>query len=259
MPEMKRYKQGQFSWADLATSDEQGALKFYGALFGWKDDPQPMGPGSFYHMQQVKGRAACAINQQRPEEAAQGVPPHWNSYVTVDDVNSTARLVPAAGGRVIGEPFDVFDSGRMAVITDSTGAFLSLWQPKRHIGAGIYDETGTLTWFELLTTDLDKAVVFYKSVLGVKSEKMPGPMEYSLLKVDGKNVAGVFRITKEMGPVPPSWTVYFRVENCDAASQKAQSLGATVLMPPHEIPNVGRFAVLKDPQGAVFNIYQHKH
>lgn len=259
MPEVKRYKQGQFSWAELSTSDEKAALKFYGAMFGWKDDPQPMGPGAVYHMQQIKDRNACAIMKQRNEEARQGVPPHWNTYVTVDDVDSTVRLVPAAGGRVIAEPFDVFDSGRMAMITDSTGAFLALWQPKKHIGAGIYDEPGALTWFELLTNDPDKAVVFYKSVLGVRSEKMPGPMEYNLLKVGDKDVAGVFRITKEMGPVPPSWAVYFSVENCDTATNKAKSLGATALMPPKEIPGVGRFSVLKDPQGAVFNLYQRKH
>lgn len=89
MPEVKRYKQGQFSWAELATSDEKAALKFYGAMFGWKDDPQPMGPGSVYHMQRIKDRNACAIMKQRDDEARQGIPPHWNTYVTVDDVDST--------------------------------------------------------------------------------------------------------------------------------------------------------------------------
>ena len=76
-----------------------------------------------------------------------------------------------------------------------------------------------------------------------------------MLKAAGDDVAGVMQITEEMGPVPPHWRVYFGVANVDDITSKADSLGATILVPGTEIPGIGRFAVIQDPQGAVFGIF----
>ena len=82
-----------------------------------------------------------------------------------------------------------------------------------------------------------------------------GPFDYTLLRVGGAEVAGVMQKTSEMGEFPPYWGVYFAVADVDAAVAQAQSLGGTVTVPPQDIPDVGRFAGLMDPQGAAFNVF----
>ena len=117
-------------------------------------------------------------------------------------------------------------------------------------------ETGAIIWNELMTTDASAAVDFYKKTLGIDTGKMPGPMDYTLVKAGGDDVAGIMAITPEMGEVPPHWGVYFGVDDVDAAVEKAKSLGGNVLVPPQDIPEIGRFAVLQDPQTAVFAIFK---
>lgn len=255
MPNRDKYAQGEFSWADLATSDEKAALKYYSGLFGWKDRPEPMGPGEFYHMQEIKGRAIAAINKQRPEEAGMGIPPHWNCYISVTDVDAVAKKVPAAGGKVVMGPFDVFDSGRMIVASDPTGAFVSFWQAKNHIGAQVKDENGALTWGELMTPDAAKATKFLSSVLGVATDKMPGPMDYTVAKVGDKMVFGIMQYPKEMAGMPANWMPYFQVADIEASTKKAVSLGGKAVMGPSPT-GMGKFSTLRDPQGAHFSIFQ---
>ncbi len=151
---------------------------------------------------------------------------------------------------------DVFDAGRMAYIQDRQGAMFAVWQPKEHIGVRIKNETGALIWNELMTTDPEDATRFYIGLLGMGSSKMPGPMDYTLLNVGGIDVAGMMAIGEEMGQVPPHWTVYFGVDDADATAKKAESLGGSIIMPAMDIPEIGRFAGLQDPQGAMFSIFQ---
>ena len=254
MPEITSHLQGTPSWVELSTTDDKAALAFYGALFGWVDDPQQMSPGMLYHMQKLNGLEAAAIYQQGEEEKGQGVPPHWNTYFTVDDVDQIAAKAGQSGATVIFGPMDVFDAGRMAYLQDPQGAMFALWQSKEHIGVRIKDETGALMWNELQTTDPEDATQFYSSLLGMGSSKFPGPIDYTLLNVAGTDVAGVMAITEDMGPVPPNWGVYFGVDDADATAKKAESLGGSIIIPAMDIPEFGRFAGLQDPQGAMFSV-----
>ena len=258
MPEVKTHPQGEPCWAELATSDEKGALKFYSALFGWEDDAQPMGPGMTYHIQKLGKLTAAAIMQMGPQE--KGMPPHWRVYFSVNNADDTAKKVNAAGGKVIHEPFDApMDFGRMVMAHDPSGAFVSFWQAKKPIGYTIANEPGAVAWSELLTRDTKKAVAFYKAVLGVEAAAMPMPGggDYTMLKVAGKDVAGIMAMPKEVpAQVPSHWMPYFEVVNADATVKKAQSLGGKPMMPAQDIAGVGRFATLSDPQGAAFSILQ---
>ena len=255
--EVKSHPQGTPCWAELSTTDEKGALAFYGGLFGWKDDPQPMGPGQFYHMQQVRGLVASAIAQQVPEEKAHKVPTHWRTYLAVTNADDAAKKMAAAGGKVVLSPFDVFDAGRMAMVMDPQGAMFGLWQAKAHIGYRVVDEPGAIAWNELLTTDPVKAGAFYRSVLGVAVEKAPMPgMEYTLMKVAGKDAAGIMKIGPEMGAIPPNWMVYFHTVDVEATVKRAQSLGGKLMMPAMDVPGVGRFAGLMDPQDGAFAVFK---
>jgi len=255
MPEVSSHAPGTPSWFELSTTDEKGALDFYGALFGWVDDPQPMGEETVYHMQKLNGLEAAAIYQQQAEERNQGVPAHWNTYFTVTNTDEVVAKVEQAKGTVLFGPMDVFTAGRMAMLQDRQGGAFAVWQPQDHIGCRVKGEPGAIAWNELVTTDAKDAVDFYGSLLGVESAPMEGPMEYTMLKVSGADVAGVMQITEEMGPVPPNWMVYFTVANVDDTAKKAESLGAVLLVAGMDIPGVGRFATIQDPQGAVFGIF----
>ena len=262
MPEVTAHAPGTPSWAELSTTDDAGALAFYGALFGWEDEPNEMGPDAYYHMQKVQGHYACSIYQQGEEERSQNVPAHWNVYFTVVNVENTVASVTGNGGAVVVGPMDVFEAGRMAMCQDPQGAFFAIWQPRMHIGATIKQETGAMFWNELLTTDREAAVDFYVSVLGVERGAVMQPHQYAMINAGGTEVAGVMQITPDMGEFPPHWSVYFGVENADESVAKAQSLGATVYVPATDIvpvegqPPIGRFAALGDPQGAAFSIFQ---
>ena len=262
MPEVTSYAPGAPSWAELSTTDESGALSFYSALFGWENEPHEMGPNWNYNMQKVQGQYACSIYQQGEEERTQNVPPHWNIYFTVNNADETAETVKQNGGSLVFGPMDVFEAGRMAMCQDPQGAFFAIWQAKQHIGAGIKDEAGAMIWNELLTTDRNAGIEFYVNALGMERGEMIETIDYAFLNAGGSGVAGVIQITPEMGQFPPHWSVYFGVDDTDAAVAKAQSLGATVYVPPTDIvpaegqPAIGRFAALADPQGASFSVFK---
>jgi predicted enzyme related to lactoylglutathione lyase len=199
------------------------------------------------------GKRVGALYQMSAQQ--QGVPPHWNSYVTVASADDSAAQAKKLGGNVMLEPFDVLDAGRMAVVADPTGAVFSLWQPKRHIGADLVNEPGAFCWNELYTTDPNKAADFYRGLFGwTKDARHMDYGEYVIFNQGGRQMCGMMQIPKEWGPVPPHWLVYFAVDDCDASVAKATSLGAKAMMPPMDIENVGRFAMLTDPEGAGFAV-----
>jgi len=261
MTDFDSHRPGTFSWPELATTDQKAGVAFYTALFGWALNEQPMGPSGTYSMFTLRGREVAAAYTMRADERQMGIPPHWNAYVTVDNVDEAAKRAQELGGKVIAPPFDVTDAGRMAVLQDPTGAFFQIWQPKRHIGARILGEPGALTWTELSTRDPKRAETFYTQLLGW-SAKVGGTgiQAYTEFTPKGASApcAGMMDLAMlgDRGAnVPPNWMPYFQVGNVDSAVQKAQSLGATVYVPPSDIANVGRFAVIADPQGAVFAIF----
>ena len=106
-------------------------------------------------MNKVQGQYASALYQMG--DAMKGIPPHWDAYITVDDVDAVTKKAASNGGTIVKEPFDVMDVGRMSVIKDPTGAMFCLWTAKKHIGAGILQEPGSITFNELYTNDVDRA------------------------------------------------------------------------------------------------------
>ena len=255
---------GAFSWAEVATTDQKSGVAFYRSLFGWGLDERPIGPNEVYSMFTLRGREVAAAYSQHDNERKMHVPPHWNAYVTVENVDASARRAAELGAKVLAPPFDVFDAGRMAVIEDPTGAVFQIWQPQRTIGARILNEHGALCWTELSTRDTKRAAAFYTEFLGWKAKVGgEGVNAYTEFTPAGGNypVAGMIDIAA-FGPrgehVPPNWMPYFQVADLDAAFAKATSLGAHAVVPPNAIENVGRFAVVADPQGAVFSIFTPK-
>lgn len=238
---------GTFCWAELHTSDAAGAKQFYTGLFGWQPRDVPIGNEMVYTMLEQDGATIGALFQ----EDQPGIPPHWNLYISVTSADESAAKAKDLGGTVIGV-FDVMTHGRMVALQDPTGAHVCLWQPGDHPGFGVVGEPGSFCWAELNTRDTDAAAKFYTALLGWTVKPNP---EYSEFQNDGKSIAGMMTIKPEWGPdVPPHWLTYFYVARCDDAVRRATELGARVLVPATDIPGVGRFAVLQDPQHAVFGI-----
>jgi uncharacterized protein len=257
MPEFSSHPPGTFCWPELATTDQKAAATFYQALFGWDVLDHSTGADGTYSVFQLHGKEVAAAFTIRPEQRQQGERSHWVSYVSVTSVDDTVRRAQELGGKVLAPPFDVSDAGRMAVLRDPTGAVFSVWEPKKHIGAKILRDPGTLCWTELATRDPKTAETFYTELLGWKAKTGgEGPHAYTEFNVQGTPGAGMMAIDPRWGDVPPHWTPYFAVEDVDAAAAKVQELGGQAHVPPTDIPNVGRFAMLADPQGAKFAIYK---
>jgi predicted enzyme related to lactoylglutathione lyase len=250
MSTVTKYEPGTPCWVELATPDLDAAKPFYTALFGWD---YAVGPEetAFYTMPQLAGQNVAGMMTQGEDEKAQGVPPMWRTYVSVKSADETMKKVAGLGGTVLMEPFDVMDVGRMAAFLDTENAMLAVWQPKEHVGAGIVNETGTFGWSELTTRDPDGAKKFYSGLFGWGTEDHPDYYEW---QVNDRAVGGMLPMTPEMGDMPPCWTTYFMVDDTDAIAKTVKAEGGAVFVEPRDIPDVGRFAVVADPQGAMFAI-----
>ena len=253
MQETPDYKPGTFCWVELGTTASEAAKKFYTALFGWTFDDNPVGPGMVYTMLKQDGKDVGALYELMPEMKAQGIPPHWLSYASVASADESAAKAKELDATLMKEPFDVMTVGRMAVVQDPTGAVFALWQAGTHKGAGVVNVANSFCWNELMTTDTTRAGDFYTGLFGWgKDTQNFGPLEYTMFQNGERPAGGMLKITPEMGPIPPNWLVYFAVDDCDAKTQKAKELGGSVMKPPDDIPGIGRFSILTDPQGAAF-------
>lgn len=247
MPHLTSHQPGSFCWIELATNDADGARAFYTSLFAWDVNEVPMGEQGTYYLFRKDGRDAAAMYQADP---SQGTPPNWMSYIAVADADKSAAQAQSLGATVFAEPFDVFDLGRMSVLSDPQGAVFALWQAKSNIGVQIRDEANTLCWNELQARDLDAAKKFYPALFGWRMKESEEYTEWHL----GENAVGGMLASKAPAEVPSYWMPYFAVDDCGATVKKAEAGGATTVVPPMDIPNVGTFAVMFDPQGAVFAV-----
>jgi predicted enzyme related to lactoylglutathione lyase len=253
MTEITVHTPGTFCWIELGTNNVEAAKKFYTELFGWQAVDLPVGPDMTYTMGRIDGKDVAGLYQQGQDE--QGIPPHWNSYVSVTSADEIAARAKSLEGTVLVEAFDVMELGRMTVVQDPTGAVVGAWQPKQHIGARLVGQPGTLCWNELATRDTQKAGEFYSKLFGWETQlqEMEGT-PYTQFMNGGQMTAGMIQMTAEWGDIPPHWMVYFAVADCDASAEKIKALGGQIHVPPTDIPAIGRFAVALDPQGAAFSI-----
>lgn len=255
MSEVTSHAPGAFCWVELGTSDQNAAKDFYTKLFGWSFTDNSMDPSMTYTIFSIRGRDAAAC-YQIDSARMPGVPPHWMLYMATADADATARRAGELAGSVRMPPFEVGEYGRMAVLSDPQGGVFSVWEAKANRGIGVHNEPGAFCWGQLNTTDPAKAEPFYRGLFGWGAKTgSDGGMTYTEWLLGGTPLGGMMAKPKE-DPGPPHWLPYFAVADCDATAAKAASLGARTYVPPSDIPGMGRFAVLADPQGAAFAIYR---
>jgi predicted enzyme related to lactoylglutathione lyase len=261
MPTIDKHAPGSPCWFELSTSNQDAAKAFYSNLFGWSISDNPMGPDAVYTLFQIDGLDAAACCTLQPDQAAHGVPPNWAVYIATDNADATAQKITSAGGNVIAPPFDVMDLGRMAVVQDPAGATFCLWQAGKNTGTRIGGEMNTVGWIELTTTDEAAAAKFYGDVFGWKvssgKEGGPaGPNDYAHIENNGTMIGGIPPASMRDPNAPPNWLIYVEVADAAASTEKAKSLGATVVVGPMDIGDNGKISVLQDPQGAYFALHQ---
>jgi predicted enzyme related to lactoylglutathione lyase len=235
---------GKFVWHEQVSSDPKQAQDFYTRLFGWGTEVYKPGEVD-YAMISSGGQAHGGFGK-----AMQGAPPpHWLSHVCVENLDETIEKAKRAGGSVAAGPFDMEEIGRMAILADPQGGYVSAFQS----AGDLPGSEGVFVWDELLTTDVDGAQRFYEQVFGWTTSDM-GP-EYGGYRIFNRGetgVAGLMGAPHES--IPPHWQPYIAVEDTDGTVAKAIELGGATILEPMDVPEVGRLAVLHDPQGAAFGI-----
>lgn len=235
---------GAFVWHEQVTDDPKKAQKFYTELFGW--GTEVFMPGEIdYAMISSAGQTHGGFAKAQPGAP----PPHWLGHVRVDDLDATIDKAKSAGGKLLAGPFDMEEIGRIGIIGDPQGAFVGVYQPT---GQG-NDAAGIFVWDELGTTDADGAQRFYEAVFGWTTKDQGE--EFGGYRIFHRGETQVGGLMKNPDPsIPAMWTPYVGVDDTDATCKKATKLGAQVIVEPMDVPTVGRFAILKDPQGAVFGV-----
>jgi predicted enzyme related to lactoylglutathione lyase len=255
MPTIDRHAPGAFCWFELATTDQAAAKQFYTSLFGWNVNDFPMGATGNYSMFDLQGQLVAAAYTMVPEQRSRSIPPYWMLYIATESADKTASRASELGAKVIVPPMDVFSFGRMAVFSDPTHAPFSVWEPMQHPGVGLTGEDGTVCWADLSTPDPDSATKFYTGLFGW-SISGDDPSGYMHIKNHDEFIGGIPPASMRNPQAPPHWMIYFLVSECDASASKAQALGATLLMPSKTVEHVGRMSIVKDPQGALFALFQ---
>jgi uncharacterized protein len=274
MPERNGYIPGVPCWIDTSQPDPEAAVDFYGGLFGWEfEDVMPPGSEGKYFVGRIRGLDVAAVGS-----VPEGMPPMamWNTYIWVDSADETAAKAVDAGGKTLMDPFDVGDSGRMAVLADPEGAVFFVWQAKEHKGAQLVNDHGTLNFNNLNTRDPERAKDFYRAVFGWGTLALPSGFEMWTLSGYGDHlereyhpdlrkqvedaggpegfadvVASIVPISDDQPDTPAHWSVTFAVDDADAIAAKAKDLGGNVIVPPMDAPWT-RMSVIADPQGAMF-------
>ena len=247
----------RFVWHDLSTSDVEAAERFYGELFDWRFDASANEP---YHHIQAGERMIGGVRRKDPGEPG---PPSWLGYILVDDVPTAIEQVTASAGKVYVPTTTMPDVGTFAVVADPSGGVVAPWRsarPDENEGMDELPATHTFCWDELLTTDPAAAIGFYTSVFGWETETqdMGALGEYTLFNRPGVpnpmrdgTPARAGGLMKSPPSVPFSfWLAYVLVEDTDATSERARGLGANIIVPPTDIPDIGRFSTFLDPEGA---------
>ena len=251
--------QGNPIWFDLVTPDPQGAKAFYAGLFGWEWADVPMPGGRTYHMA-IRGDANIA--GMSGDRESDGIAGGWINSVYVKDAEEIVKRIVANGGSVLSGSHDADGWGVTATVATPEGAVFGLWQSLMGHGADVFGQPGAVCWIEYHTHDLDAATGFYSEVFGAGFDKMTVPANdgsgadftLTMLSINGEQMPCAFAQLPDPSAAA-SWATYFMVENIHASVAQAQSLGAKLIFGVINEPP-GSMALLEDPQGARFSLWQ---
>lgn len=249
-------------WIDLGSPDPKASAEFYRKVFGWSSETMPAPEGApaeagdqgGYTMLSKDGAAVGGLGALQEEGASS----EWTVYVRVEDIDTSVRTCESLGGAVRVPPMEVGKEGKLAQLSDSTGAQFALWQPGTFTGFDRACEDDSLLWVELYTSDPAAAKRFYGELFGWKTQAFALPEgSYDMFTtnpdVNTDSFGGMMPLSEQMPLRRDMWIPYFMVADTDATVARAVEAGGRVLMPPTDAPP-GRLAALTDQHGAHFNL-----
>ncbi|WP_274474346.1 VOC family protein [Mangrovimonas aestuarii] len=242
---------GQFVWHDLATSNPNVAMKFYGEVFGWKFETLGSG-NNLYYVIKNQGKSIGGIFQLAQKY---GENSEWIGSMSVQNLETAVSFNETNGGKTIYKIADFKGRGETALIQDPQGAIVALLK-----SATGDPENGSLVnnewlWNELWTTDLDGSLRFYKGLVEYESmEVEQSKAPYFIFSNTGKKLSGALK--NPVREARSAWMPYIKVDDVNKSVAKAEAAGAYVVMKPNQEIRNGTVAVLIDPLGAQFTIQE---
>jgi hypothetical protein len=241
---------GKFVWHENYSTDVEASKSFYAEVLGWDYETWKPGEADYSMVKVGDTMHAGFLGVQG------GAPPHWLGIVQVEDADETAKRVESAGGSVKAGPMDIPDVGRMVVIGDPQGAILAAMSSEADTQE-MPPAEGVFVWDELGTTDVEAAKAFYGEVFGWTTEDMdmgPNGVYTIFNRGGGEQVGGAMTLPE--GAPHPYWLTYVGSDDVDGCVERAAKAGGSTIMEPADVPTVGRLAILRDPQGAVFGLFK---
>jgi predicted enzyme related to lactoylglutathione lyase len=238
-------------WADLWTSDVEGARRFYCELFGWEaQQPSPDHGGYFMFTRQgvpVAG-AMGDMGDRRADNT-------WKPFLATDDIERTLEVAGRHGATVHAPAMAIEDLGIQAVIGDPSGAVIGVWQPGGFPGFTVINEPGAVMFVAIDVHDYRAQVTFYRDVFGWQpaEEEVDGHHYAGFMDPGtGRPLAGIGDEVENLEPgEEPGWGIFWQCDDLEAAVARVSSLGGTVIKRPVD-GGLGHSARVADPTGARF-------
>lgn len=243
--------EGTPCWADAMFADVEGAKAFYGDVLGWTFDERSAEYGN-YTQAYSNGKAVAAVVPPMPGQEAQS---SWCLYLASPDAAATARKITDNGGEVLMEPMKVGEFGTMVLAREPSGAIFGVWQAGQHKGFEAVETPGAFCWAEVFTREPAKVDAFFPAVFPYRERALKDESaDFRVFQLGDEAVLGRMRMTDDFPPeISPYINVYFAVDDCDAAVDRATKRSGAVHFGPMDSP-FGRFAALTDQQGAAFSL-----
>ncbi|NLG55256.1 MAG: VOC family protein [Rhodococcus sp.] len=236
---------------DLASSAVEQVVDFYTGLFGWTAAADP---DNDQHVQlSLHGRRVAGITPHLEGEMYSDV---WIPSLSSADAAATVTRIAELGGQILQAPTAVGDQGTAALIADSAGAAVGVWQAGTFTGFELVDEPGAPVWHECMSRDFARSKVFYSGVFGWHWELLDDSerFRYAQAVKDEQMIAGLMDASRMLPyGVPSFWQSYIGVDDTDQALAKVTDLGGDILRGPDDSP-FGRLAAIADPAGASIQI-----
>ena len=252
---------GSFCWQQLNTTDLSAAEAFYMKLFGWESKREAnaeMAQWGPFAVLKNQGHEIATIMQMPTDAGSQS---HWLSYVWVKDIEAGFAKMQALGGKTFVPPRTI-PEGRFAVFADPSGALLAMFEKASPMDTAkpAASGPGTFCWFECTTREGEACIAFYTALFGWTTSSLDmGPAgTYTIFHNGGEQVAGLMPMKGPEWPadMPAHWMPYVSVSNVDETFARVESCGGQGCVPPTDIPNVGRFAVIDDGSGGFISIFR---
>ena len=245
------HHQGQFVWHDLASPNPSASMEFYSKVFGWEFNTLGSGENG-YHVIMANGKAIGGIFKLADKFGTVG---EWVSSISVADVDVSVKYNATQGGTTVFKTSYFKGRGKTALVQDPQGAMVAFIYADGGDPDFSEAEVNTWLWNELWTTDFEGSKNYYKDVFGFYGKSILGSKApYFVFENDKTKYSGI--LGNPVEGARTAWMPYIRVNDVNAAMEKAKKAGAHIMMEPNADVREGSVAVLLDPQGAQFTIQE---